>query len=139
MVVIYLEGVEGATLLPFMQCRWRLLILPWVRAITGKVTGSATVVTDDLASRSLLVITIGAWWQDGEISGVLSWSVLPLWVSSPIQQSAAIIAHFLLQLQGKHHYIMDLWGGHGPLLGLDKLTNVWLQTIYKSAHLVHLR
>ena len=28
---------------------------------------------------------------------------------------------------------MDLGGGHGLLLGLDKLTNVWLQTIQSRA------
>ena len=44
--------------------------------------------------------------------------------------------HFFLQLQGKRHYIMDLRGSHGLLLGLDKLTNVRLQAIHKGVHLV---
>ena len=71
-----MEGVEGAALLLLMQHRWRLLILPWVRAIMGKVSELATVVTDDLASWSFLVITIGAWCKGGEIGGMLAWSVL---------------------------------------------------------------
>ena len=56
-----MQVVEGAVLLPLMQRRWRLLILPWVRTASGKVTGSAAVVTDDLALLSLLVITGGTW------------------------------------------------------------------------------
>ena len=62
MVVVQLEGVEGAVLLLLMQHRWRLLILHRVRAITRKVTGSATVVADDFTLRPLLVISGGVWW-----------------------------------------------------------------------------
>ena len=79
-----MEGVEGAALLLLMQCRWWLLIFPRVRAVTGKVTGSAAVVTDDLALLSLLVITGGAWWQCGDIGGMLVWVVLPPWMSLPV-------------------------------------------------------
>ena len=80
-----MEGVEGAALLPLIQRKWWLLILPRVRAVTRKVTGSAAVVTDDLALWSLLVITIGACWQGSEIGGVLAWSVLLPWVSLPVR------------------------------------------------------
>ena len=44
-----------------MQCRWWLLILPWVRAVMGKVTRLAAVITYYLTLRSLLVITTGSW------------------------------------------------------------------------------
>ena len=84
MVVIKLEGVEGAALLPLVRCGWQLLILPRVRAVTGKVTGLAAVVIDDFTSRSLLVIIGGVWWQGSEIGGVLVWLVLPPWASLPI-------------------------------------------------------
>ena len=57
-----MKGVDGATSLLFLQRRWWLLILPRVRAVMGKVTRSAAVVTDDFASQSLLVIIGGAWW-----------------------------------------------------------------------------
>ena len=80
-----MEGIEGAALLPLMRHGWWLLILSQVRAITGKATGSATVVTDDLALQSLLVITIGAWWQGGDIGGMLLWLVLLPWASLPIR------------------------------------------------------
>ena len=33
---------------------------------------------------------------------------------------------------------MDLRGSRGLLLGLDELTNVWLQALHKGVHLNHL-
>ena len=66
------------------------------------------------------------WWQGGEIGGMLAWSVLLPRVSLPVRRSAAIVAHFFLQLQGKRHCIMDFRGSLSLLLGLDELMNVWL-------------
>ena len=71
-MVILLEGVEGAVLLLLMQRRWRLLILPRVRAVAGEVTGSAAVIADDFASWSLRVTTGGAWLYGGEVGRVLA-------------------------------------------------------------------
>ena len=44
-----------------MQCRWQLLILPWVRAITREVARLEAVIADYLTLWSLLVITTGSW------------------------------------------------------------------------------
>ena len=134
-----MEGVEGAASLPLVRHRWRLLILSWVRAIMRKVTRSTAVVADDLALRSLLVITIGAWWQGGEIGDMLAWSVLLPGASLPVRRSSAIVPRFPLQLQGEDHYVIDLGGGHCLLLGLDKLTNVRLQAVHEGMHLVRLQ
>ena len=79
-----MEGIEGAVLLPLMQCIWRLLILPRVRAVAGKVTGSAAVIADNFALWSLWVTTSGVWLYGGEVGGVLAWSVLSPWASLPI-------------------------------------------------------
>ena len=84
MVVILLEGVEGAALLPLVQCRWWLLIFPRVRAIAGEVTESAAVIADDFASWSLRATTSGVWLYGSQVGGVLAWSVLFPWASLPI-------------------------------------------------------
>ena len=84
MVVFQLEGVEGAALLPLVRRRRRLLILPRMRAVAGKVTGSAAVIADDFASWSLRVTTSGAWLYGGKVGGVLAWSVLSPWASLPV-------------------------------------------------------
>ena len=44
-----------------------------------------------------------------------------------------------LQFQGDRHYVMDLRGRQGLLLGFDKLTDVWFQAVYKGMHLARLR
>ena len=80
-----MEDDEGPALLLLMQRSWCLLILPQVRVVLGKVTGSAAVVTDDLTFLSILVITSGGWWQGGEIGSMLAWLVLLTWVSLPIR------------------------------------------------------
>ena len=72
MVVFQSEGVEGAALLPLVQRRRQLLILPRMRTVTGKVTGSAAIIADDFASWSLRVTTSGAWLYGGELGGVLA-------------------------------------------------------------------
>ena len=79
-----MEGVEGAALLPLVQLRRWLLILPKVRAVAGEVTGLAAVKADDFASWSLRVTTSVAWLYGGEVGGVLAWSVLSPWASLPI-------------------------------------------------------
>ena len=84
MVVFQLEGVEGAASLPLVRRRLLLLILPRMRAVTGKVTGPAAIIADDFASWSLRVTTCGAWLYGGKVSGVLAWSVLSPWASLPI-------------------------------------------------------
>ena len=72
-----MESVVGAALLLLMQCRWWLLIFPQVRAVTGKMTGSAAVVIDYYTLWLLLVINGGAWWYGSKIGGVMAWLVLP--------------------------------------------------------------
>ena len=84
MVVFQLEGVEGAASLLLMRCRRQLLILPRMRTVTGKVTGSAAIIADDFALWLLWVITSGAWLYGGEVGGVLAGSILSPWASLPI-------------------------------------------------------
>ena len=83
--------------------------------------------------------TGGAWLYGGEVSGMLAWSVLSPWASLPVRRSAAVISRFFLQLQGERHYIMDFRGGHGLLLGLNKLTYVRFQAVHEGVYLVRLR
>ena len=84
MVVFQLEGVEGAASLPLVRRRLRLLILPRMRAVTGKVTGSSTIIADDFTSWSLRMTTGEAWLYGGEVGRVLAWSVLSPWASLPV-------------------------------------------------------
>ena len=84
MVVFQLEGVEGAALLPLVRRRHQLLILPRMRTVTGKVTGSAAIIADDFASWSLRVTTSGAWLYGGEVGGVLAGLILSPWASLPV-------------------------------------------------------
>ena len=65
-------GVEGATSLPLVRRRLLLLILPRMRAVAGKVTGSSTIIADDFASWSLRVTTCGAWLYGGKVGRVLA-------------------------------------------------------------------
>ena len=139
MMVFQLEGVEGAASLPLVRRRLLLLILPRMRAVAGKVTGSATIIADDFASWSLRVTTRGAWLYGGEVSRVLAWLVLSPWASLPVRRSVAIITRFFLQFQGERHYVMDFRGRQGLLLGLDKLTDVRFQTVHKGVYLVRLQ
>ena len=84
MVVIQLEGVEGAASLPLVQHRRRLLILPRVRAVAGEVTGSAAVIADDFALWSFRMTTSGAWLYGSKVGGVLAWLILSPWASWPV-------------------------------------------------------
>ena len=86
MMVLQLEGVEGAAslALALVQRRCQLLILPRMRTVTGKVTGSAAIIADDFTSWSLRVTTSGAWLYGGKVGGMLAWLVLSPWTSLPI-------------------------------------------------------
>ena len=83
-VVFQLEGVEGAASLPLVRRRLLLLILPRMRTVTGKVTGSAAVIADDFTSWSLRVTASGAWLYGGKVGGVLAGSILSPWASLPV-------------------------------------------------------
>ena len=84
MVVFQLEGVEGAASLPLVRRGCYRLILPRMRAVTGKVTGSAAIIADDFASWSLRVTTSGAWLYGGKVGNVLAWLILSPWALLPI-------------------------------------------------------
>ena len=79
-----MEGVEGATSVPLVRRIRQLLILPRMRTVTGKVTGSAAIIADDFASWSLQVTTSGAWLYSSEVGGVLAGSILSPWASLPV-------------------------------------------------------
>ena len=83
------------------------------------MTGLAAVVADYVTSWPLLVITAGSWRQGGESGGVMMLLVLLPRASLLIQQSATVVAHFFLQLQGERHYVMYFLGGRSLLLGFD--------------------